>query len=151
MYLDVFYKNNGAKDLIMRRFTLSIAMLLTMSITVTGCTSYDSVQLRKEQVNNSYTYYQVSPPLYSGDVVKYRLKNGNQNTITVQRTTAQGIITNTGDTLLFNDIVSLERKDISKGKTAAAVGAGVGATAVVVIAVFAVAIGAGFAAVLSGA
>lgn len=135
----------------MRRFTLSIAMLLTMSITVTGCTSYDSVQLRKEQVNNSYTYYQVSPPLYSGDVVKYRLKNGNQNTITVQRTTARGIITNTGDTLLFNDIVSLERKDISKGKTAAAVGAGVGATAVVVIAVFAVAIGAGFAAVLSGA
>jgi len=134
----------------MRKFTFYIAILLAASITLTGCTSYDSVQFRQKQLGNNYTYYQVLPPLYSGDVVKYRLKNGNQNTITVQRTTAQGIIANTGNIVMFNDIVSLERKDISKGKTAAAVGAGVGAAAVVVIAVFAVALGAGFVAILSG-
>lgn len=47
-------------------------------------------------------------------------------------------------------MISLERKDFSKGKTAAAVGAGVGATAVVLITVFAVTLGAGFAAIIAG-
>ncbi|WP_411177290.1 hypothetical protein ACHQI7_27295 (plasmid) [Klebsiella oxytoca] len=125
-------------------------VLVASTIIMTGCTSYDSVQVRQQQLNNNYTYYKLDPPLYAGDVVQYRLKNGNHDTITVQNTQPQGLITSTGQFILYKDMVSLERKDVSKGKTAAAVGAGVGTTAVVLVAIFAITLGAGFAAIIAG-
>ncbi len=125
-------------------------VLVASTIIMTGCTSYDPVQLRQQQLNNSYTYYQLDPPLYAGDVVQYKLKNGSQDTITVQGTKPQGLITSSGQLIPYKDMVLLERKDISKGKTAAAVGAGAGATAVVLVAIFAITLGAGFAAIIAG-
>ncbi|WHZ42490.1 hypothetical protein QNM34_09590 [Rahnella bonaserana] len=49
----------------------------------------------------------------------------------------------------MSDLASLKRKDISKGKTAAAVGTGVATTVVVAALVFTAVIGAGFAGMLS--
>ncbi|EAA2780331.1 hypothetical protein OP063_004683 [Salmonella enterica subsp. enterica] len=125
-------------------------VLIASTITLAGCTSYDQVQLRQQQLSSDYTYYKLSPPLYTGDIVQYKLKDGSHETVTVQNTTPQGIITSTDQVIPYKDMISLERKDFSKGKTAAAVGAGVGATAVVLITVFAVTLGAGFAAILAG-
>ncbi|KAF1366305.1 hypothetical protein [Yokenella regensburgei] len=125
-------------------------VLVASTIIMTGCTSYDPVQLRQQQLNNNYTYYQLNPPLYAGDVVQYRLKNGDHDTVTVQGTQPRGLITSSGQFIPYKDMVSLERKDFSKGKTAAAAGAGVGATAVVLVAIFAITLGAGFAAIIAG-
>ncbi|WP_204470091.1 hypothetical protein [Acinetobacter ursingii] len=46
-----------------------------------------------------------------------------------------------GSSLPLDQIASLERKEVSKGKTAAAVGAGVGVTAIVITIVIAIGIG----------
>lgn len=125
-------------------------LLIATTIVMSGCSSYDPVQLRQQQLSNNYTYYRLDPPLYNGDVIQYKLKDGSRDTVTVQSTTLRGIITSTGQELPYKDMISLERKDISKGKTAAAVGAGATATVVVLVAVFAVAVGAGFAAIIAG-
>ncbi len=134
----------------MKNMNWIAGVLVASTIIMTGCTSYDPVQLRQQHLNNSYTYYQLDPPLYAGDVVQYKLKNGSQDTITVQGTKPQGLITSSGQLIPYKDMVLLERKDISKGKTAAAVGAGAVATAVVLVAIFAITLGAGFAAVIAG-
>lgn len=133
------------------KYSNLIAVALVASTTImTGCTSYNPVQLRQQQLNNSYTYYKIDPPLYAGDVVQYKLKNGYHSTITVQSIQPQGLRSSSGQFIPYKDMVSLERKDISKGKTAAAVGAGAGATAVVLISIFAITLGAGFAAIIAG-
>ncbi|MGG2141449.1 hypothetical protein [Symbiopectobacterium sp. RP] len=125
-------------------------VLVASTIIMTGCTSYYPVQLRQQQLNNSYTYYKLDPPLYAGDVVQYKLKNGSHDTITIQSIKPQGLITSSGQFIPYEDMVSFERKDISKGKTAAAVGAGAAATVVVLATVFAITLGAGFAAMIAG-
>lgn len=134
----------------MKKSSWFAGLLVVSNIIMTGCTSYDPILLHQQQLNNSYTFYKLEPPLYKGDVVQYKLKDGSNDAITIQRTTPQGLVTNTGQFIPYKDIVSLERKDISKGKTAAAVGAGAGATAVVLVAIFAITLGAGFAAILTG-
>lgn len=125
-------------------------VVMISAIAVSGCSSYDSVQVKPKKLENNYSYYLLNPPLYEGDVVQYKLKNGSHDTVTVQKTTPQGMLTSTGQVVAFDNMVSLDKKDISKGKTVAAVGAGVGVTAIVIVAVFAVALGAGFAAIATG-
>ncbi|EJB3562071.1 hypothetical protein MT158_003831 [Salmonella bongori] len=68
--------------------------------------------------------------------------------MTIQKVTPQSLITSTGQVIPLSDLTSLERKDISKGKTAAAVGAGVGVTALVIAAIFAATLSAGLAAMM---
>ncbi|WRH15221.1 hypothetical protein GC087_06045 [Pantoea sp. JZ2] len=134
----------------MKSKNLIVRMLIASTLTLGGCTSYDSVQLDKHQLNDDYTFYKLSPPLYEGDVVRYKLTDGVSNTITVKKATPQSIISSTEQTIPFKDMAVLERKEISKGKTAAAAAAGIGGTAVVVGAILLIGLGAGFAAVLSG-
>ena len=125
-------------------------IFIALTLTITGCTSYDSVRLDKQQLNDSYTFYKIDPPLYEGDVVRYRLKNSTIRTATVKKTTPQGIISTTEQMIPFKEIVTLERKYLSKGKTVAAVGTGVGGAAIVIGTVLLIGFGVGFAAVLSG-
>ncbi|HBA7544044.1 TPA: hypothetical protein J1Y36_002895 [Escherichia coli] len=132
----------------LKKSLAGIIMLSTMLMS--GCSTYDAVQVKSKKLDSNYSYYLLNPPLYEGDIVQYKLKDGSRNTVTVQKTTPQSLLTSTGQVVPFDDMVSLDKKDISKGKTAAAVGAGAGATAIVMIAVFAVTLGAGFAAILAG-
>lgn len=68
--------------------------------------------------------------------------------MTIQKVTPQSLITSTGQVIPLSDLTSLDRKDISKGKTAAAVGAGVGVTALAIAAIFAATLSAGLAAMM---
>lgn len=81
--------------------------------------------------------------------MQYSLRNGSSGTLTVKRTTPQTLISEDGLVINLSDLVSLKRKEISKGKTAAAVGTGVVTTVVVVTAVVGLAFGAGMVAMLS--
>ncbi|KDF20407.1 hypothetical protein AF42_00813 [Citrobacter freundii MGH 56] len=125
-------------------------IMMASTMLISGCSTYDSVQVKPKKLENNYSYYLLNPPLYEGDVVQYKLKDGSHDTVTVQTTTPRALLTSTGQAVSFDDMVSLDKKDISKGKTAAAIGAGAGVTAVVIVAVFAVALGAGFAAIAAG-
>ncbi|MFJ5159691.1 hypothetical protein ACIP6T_11010 [Pantoea sp. NPDC088449] len=114
-------------------------------ITLTGCSTYKPVQLHQESLNNEYSYYKTHPYLYSGDVVKYTLKDGRHETITVQSTTPQGIIISSEHLIPYNQIVAIERRDLSTVKTVAFVGA---SSAVAFIAFMGIMTGALFAALL---
>ncbi|EAW2113231.1 hypothetical protein EZL79_06050 [Salmonella enterica subsp. enterica] len=122
-------------------------MVITVMI-MTGCSTFNPVQLRQHQLERNYTYYLLDPPLYEGDVVQYKCKDGSQDTVTIQKVTPQSLITSTDQVIPLADLTSLEKKDISKGKTAAAVGAGVGVTAVAIAAIFAATLSAGLAAMI---
>ncbi|SRR5471030_533428 len=131
-----------------------IPVIIISMLTMTGCSSYNSLKLSKQELEKNslsspYTYYKIDPPLYNGDVVQYSLRSGDSATITIKKTTPQTLVSDEGQVINLGDIASLKRKEISKGKTAAAVGTGVVTTAVVVAVVFTVAVGAGFAAMLS--
>lgn len=124
-------------------------LLIVFSMTITGCSTYNPIKLRQQQIYNSHLYYKLDPPLYAGDVVQYRLNNGSKHSSTVKKTTPQGIVTSSDELIPYKDITSLERKDFSKGKTAAAIGAGAGVTVIVIAVVFVAAASAGVAAALS--
>ncbi|EDW4547843.1 hypothetical protein VQZ12_002659 [Salmonella enterica] len=123
-------------------------MMVATVMMMTGCSTYNPVQLRQHQLERNYTYYLLAPPLYEGDVVQYKCKDGSQDTVTIQKVTPQSLITSTDQVIPLADLTSLEKKDISKGKTAAVVGAGVGVTAVAIAAIFAATLSAGLAAMI---
>lgn len=138
------------------KFTTLYSAIIIAALTLSGCSSYNALQLSKQQLpevsnptSTPYTYYKIDPPLYNGDVVQYELQNGSSGTMTVKKTTPQTLISDKGLVINLSDLASLKRKDISKGKTAAAVGTGVATTVVVAAVVFTAAVGAGFAAMLS--
>lgn len=127
--------------------TMAGMMVITVMM-MTGCSTYNPVQLRQHQLARNYTYYLLDPPLYEGDVVQYKCKDGSQDTVTIQKVTPHSLITSTDQVIPLADLTALEKKDISKGKTAAAVGAGVGVTAVAIAAIFAATLSAGLAAMI---
>ncbi|EAR7789460.1 hypothetical protein H5N72_000720 [Salmonella enterica] len=129
---------------------LLAGMMVITVMMMTGCSTFNPVQLRQHQLEleRNYTYYLLDPPLYEGDVVQYKCKDGSQDTVTIQKVTPQSLITSTDQVIPLADLTSLEKKDISKGKTAAAVGAGVGVTAVAIAAIFAATLSAGLAAMI---
>jgi hypothetical protein len=136
------------------KHTLLLSSVIVAILSVSGCSSYKSLELSQQQVHtfsasSDYIYYKIDPPLYGGDVVQYSLRNGSSGTLTVKRTTPQTLISEDGLVINLSDLVSLKRKEISKGKTAAAVGTGVVTTVVVVTAVVGLAFGAGMVAMLS--
>jgi hypothetical protein len=120
---------------------------ILLSFTLTGCTAYNPVQLRQQQLNDHYTYFRTDPPLYEGDVIQYKLKDGRQNIRIVQRTTPHGIITNTSQFIDFKDMTALERREISKVKTATAMVTG---TMLVPVAVLGMSLGVVIVALLFG-
>lgn len=139
------------------KFTYLSIVIVIVSLTSSGCTSYNSLYLSKQQfpevsssIPTSNIYYKIDPPLYNGDIVQYELQNGSSGTMMVKNVTPQTLISDKGFVINLSDLTSLKRKDISKGKTAAAVSAGVATTVVVAAVVFTAAIGVGFAAMLAG-
>ncbi|EAA3837631.1 hypothetical protein CTQ56_003296 [Salmonella enterica subsp. houtenae] len=66
----------------------------------------------------------------------------------MQKVTPQSLITSIVQVIPQVELISLEKKDISKGKTAAAVGADVGVIAVVIAAIVAATLSAGVAAMI---
>lgn len=138
------------------KFTSLSSGIIIVALTLSGCSSYNALQLSKQQLpevstpsSTPYTYYKIDPPLYSGDVVQYELHNGSSGTMTVKKISSQTLISDKGLIINLSELASLKRQDISKGKTAAAVGTGVATTVVVAAVVFTVAVGAGFAAMLA--
>ncbi|MBP2170202.1 PBP1b-binding outer membrane lipoprotein LpoB [Erwinia toletana] len=99
-----------------------------------GCTSYNSVQLRQEQIGSQYSYYKTEPPLYTGDIIKYKLKEGGSGQITIEKIEPNSIIANNGQVIPFAQIVSIERKDLSKTKTSVLAG-GTAVTVAIVVAI----------------
>lgn len=83
-------------------------MLSTMLMS--GCSTYDTVQVKPKKLDSNYSYYLLNPPLYEGDIVQYKLKDGSRNTVTVQKTTPQSLLTSTGQVVPFDDMVSLDKK-----------------------------------------
>lgn len=74
--------------------------------------------------------------------------DSRQDTATIQKVTPQSLITSIVQVIPQVELISLEKKDISKGKTAAAVGADVGVIAVVIAAIVAATLSAGVAAMI---
>lgn len=130
------------------KYQKTLAGMMVITVMMTGCSTYNPIQLRQHQLERNYTYYLLDPPLYEGDVVQYKCKDGSQDMVTIQKVTPQTLITSTDQVIPLADLTSLEKKDISKGETAAAVGAGVGVTAVVIAAIFAATLSAGLAAMI---
>lgn len=116
-----------------------VTMVLA-TLATSGCHSYNSVELKKQQLGESYNYYELQPPLYSGDEVRYKLRDGTEGELKVAKKEPSTIVGENGAVVPISEIASLERKDLSKTKTAAAVGGGVAVTAMVVYVVLAVAI-----------
>ncbi|ECJ3938079.1 hypothetical protein YT28_14070 [Salmonella enterica subsp. salamae] len=130
------------------KYQKTLAGMMVITVMMTGCSTYNPIQLRQHQLERNYTYYLLEPPLYEGDVVQYKCKDGSQDMVTIQKVTPQTLITSTDQVIPLADLTSLEKKDISKGETAAAVGAGVGVTAVVIATIFAATLSAGLAAMI---
>ena len=123
------------------KFIRGISLLLLLAVmTVSGCSTYNTVQLRQENISGSYHYYQPEPPLYAGDTIKYRLKNGDKGEMIIRKVEPAAIVGTHGQSVQLADVAALERKEFAKGKTAAAVGGGAVATAVVLGVAFAVAL-----------
>ncbi|WP_437608641.1 hypothetical protein [Erwinia sp. V71] len=110
---------------------LSLVILLVV-MSVSGCSTWNSVQLRKQNINSGYIAYQLAPPLYTGDKIKYRLKSGGEGEMTVAKVGPDSLQGEKGQTIALSDIASLERKNFAKGKTAAVVGGGAVTTAVII-------------------
>ncbi|OON42015.1 hypothetical protein BTJ39_02340 [Izhakiella australiensis] len=102
--------------------TLSAA-LIAATLIISGCHSYYGVNVRQQSLNNG-SYYLMQPMLYSGDKVRYQLKNGATGELTVSRTDQQNIYGDDGSVVAVSQISKLEKRGISDGKTAAAVGGG---------------------------
>lgn len=122
------------------------SVMLLAALTLSGCSSYNSVRLDPQKIGSEYTYYKMEPPLYVGDNVKYKLKDGSEGELTVAKIAPTTLTGDSGKTVSLADISRLERKDVSKGKTAALVGGGVATTMIVVVAVVTVGIFAAIAA-----
>ncbi|KOC89970.1 hypothetical protein [Winslowiella iniecta] len=116
------------------KFKKSIsAVMLLAALTMSGCSSYNSVRLNQDKIGSDYSYYKMDPPLYVGDKIKYKLKDGREGELTVGKVEPNTIVSDSGKVVAISDIASLERKDFSKGKTASLVGGGFAATTVILV------------------
>ncbi|MCU5771957.1 hypothetical protein N5923_00395 [Erwiniaceae bacterium BAC15a-03b] len=126
---------------------MKIISIIMLSILLSGgCTSYNAVQLKPEQIGSQYSYYKTEPPLYVGDIIKYKLKSGDSGQVTIEKIEPNSIVANNGQVIPLSQIASIERKDLSKTKTSALVGGSAVTVAIVVaigVAVVAIAKGAG--------
>ena len=117
-----------------------LLMMLVLNL-IAGSSSH-SVNIRKDpNTNQMLTRWETTPPLKKGDHLQYTLKNGSKGKIDFKEISNGNLNGLNGSSLPLDQIASLERKEVSKGKTAAAVGAGVGVTAIIITIVIAVGIG----------
>lgn len=98
------------------KYQKTLAGMMVITVMMTGCSTYNPIQLRQHQLERNYTYYLLDPPLYEGDVVQYKCKDGSQDTVTIQKVTPQTLITSTDQVIPLADLTSLEKKISQKGK-----------------------------------
>ncbi|EGV2900765.1 hypothetical protein LDT72_004552 [Salmonella enterica] len=115
---------------------MKIKAIIVMSLVVifsvlSGCSTYNPVNLQKKSISPKSSYYDFQPAIYVGDNLKYSLLNGDHGELTVVKIEPTRITGDNGRVVPLAELAFLERKDISTGKTAALVGGGVAATTVV--------------------
>ncbi len=105
------------------KHTSILPAMIIAALTLSGCTSYNSLQLSKQQLpavstqtSTPYTYYKIDPPLYNGDVVQYVLQSGEKGTITVKKTTPQTLISDDGRVINLSILPHLNAKKSRKGR-----------------------------------
>ncbi|EFH5761828.1 hypothetical protein [Escherichia coli] len=113
---------------------------LILSLVLCGCQSYQGVNIQQKNLERS-TYYLTEPPIYAGDLIKYKLKSGSEGEMTVSNVTPQYINGINNQSIPMGEIISLEKKELSKTKTGAAVAGGVTATVVIIGLVTTLAVG----------
>ncbi|KGT89124.1 hypothetical protein NG99_20035 [Erwinia typographi] len=99
-----------------------MTLLMVAVMVLSGCSSYKKVKVEQEPTLHSH-YFLTEPPLYVGDKIKYRLKDGRKGELAIEKITAQEIVGKNA-TLPLSQIAMLEKKDISTVKTGAAIGGG---------------------------
>lgn len=127
---------------------MKIKAIIVMSLVVifsvlSGCSTYNPVNLQKKSISPKSSYYDFQPAIYVGDNLKYSLLNGDHGELTVVKIEPTRITGDNGRVVPLAELSFLERKDISTGKTAALVGGGVVATTVVLFLVGVTIIGLG--------
>ena len=111
--------------------SLLTSLVLTTTLILSGCHSYHAVNMERKPLGEGH-YYLTNPPLYSGDKIKYRLKTGEEGVMTVATVSPNSINGTDNVTLPLEQLSSLEKQEISKSKTGAAVAGGVSATVVAI-------------------
>lgn len=118
----------------------NLLITLILSLVLCGCQSYQGVNIKQKKLERS-TYYLTEPPIYAGDLIKYKLKSGSEGEMTVSNVTPQYINGINNQSIPMGEIISLEKKELSKTKTGAAVAGGVTATVVIIGLVTTLAVG----------
>ncbi|MBH3000759.1 hypothetical protein I5M74_24615 [Serratia marcescens] len=132
----------------MKRKSLMTGLVLVISLVMNGCHSSQHISLKQQPFGEGH-YYITEPPLYAGDKIKYQLKTGQKGELTVESISPQSIIGTNHITLPLNQLSSLEKREISKTKTGAAVVGGTAVATVAIVVVLSLAIG-GFVAAAAG-
>jgi len=126
----------------MKRISTMIIVFLSITLTLSGCHSYRNVNVAP-QSDAHERYFLMEPPVYTGDKINYKLKNGTKGEMTVRRVTPQSVISENGTEILLSDVFSIEKQELSKTKSGAAISAGALAVALIGVVLVSVAIGKG--------
>lgn len=133
----------------MKRKSLMTGLVLAIPLVLNGCHSSQNISVKQQPLGEGH-YYLTEPPLYAGDKIKYQLKTGQKGELTVASVSPQSINGTNHITLPLNQLSSLEKTEISKTKTGAAVVGGTAVAAVAVVVVLSLAIGGAFVAAAAG-
>ncbi|WP_345830773.1 hypothetical protein AAGR22_05375 [Erwinia sp. HDF1-3R] len=112
-----------------------IALIITLGLT--GCSTYRNIGVL-HQTTQTAASYQTVPPLWKGDRVRYILKDGRKGEAVIQSVNSSSLIGQDSAMVPLEQVVTLERKEVSGGKTAAATGTGLVIGAIVVATVLSV-------------
>lgn len=131
----------------MKQFNWFSLRIFIFVFSLSGCSAYNPVDLHTRKLDGGYSYYQSDTYLAKGDKVRYTLKNGHKENITVQSTTPQGIITSAGHFVPYDEILTLEHEDPDKLKILGVIAVG---SALAAIWLFGFGLGYGMAALVPG-
>lgn len=124
-----------SKENMKKYANLSVIPLLA-TLVLSGCTTYRDIGVQHQSAG--LAGYQTLPPLWKGDHVRYALKDGQKGETVIQSLNSRYLKGQDGAQVPLEQVVRLERKEVSGGKTAAATGAGIGVGAIVVVTVLSV-------------
>lgn len=118
----------------MKKYLNLATIPLLATLALTSCSTYSDISVH-HQTSGSY---QTEPPLLKGDRVRYILKDGQQEETIIQSVNSRYLISQDDVQIPLEQIITLERKKVSYGKTAAVTGAGIGVGAIVVVTILSV-------------
>ncbi|HEM8722211.1 hypothetical protein [Enterobacter hormaechei] len=120
----------------MKLSTVIKAVPVLIVLALSGCSSYQHVTLRQES-GLTGEVWRTTPPLTAGDHIQYSLKDGSEGEIVFRHITDETLTAQDGSSIPLGQVVKLEKKQFSGGKSVAATGAGIGVVAIVVVGVMA--------------